>query len=155
MDPEPSERTLVVLKPDAVQRRLIGELIARFERKGLRVAGMKMLQLSNSRAAQMYDVHRGKEFHDRLMRFVTSGPVVALVIVGYEAIEVVRGMMGPTCGREAPAGTIRGDYGMARRLNLVHGSDSVESAEREIPVFFEPDEILDYDLTMDAWTYGD
>ncbi|MHC4561333.1 MAG: nucleoside-diphosphate kinase [Planctomycetota bacterium] len=149
------ERTLVVCKPDAVQRRLVGEIVSRFERKGLKMLAMKMLAVSTERAARMYAVHEGKEFYHRLMTFITSGPVVAMVLEGPDAIEAVRLMMGPTCGREAPGGTIRGDLGMARRLNLVHGSDSAESADYEIAVFFDDDELLDYQLDLDVWTYGD
>ena len=148
------QQTLVVLKPDAVKRRLIGRLVDRFECKGLRIAALKMVQLSQGRAARMYAVHEGKEFYDRLMTFITSGPVVAMVIIGPDAIDVVRGMMGSTMSREAPAGTIRGDFALSRRKNLVHGSDSVESAGREIPVFFDEGDILDdrSDLDTLMWT---
>ena len=148
------QQTLVVLKPDAVKRRLIGRLVDRFECKGLRIAALKSLQSSQGRAARMYAVHEGKEFYDRLMTFITSGPVVAMVIIGPDAIDVVRGMMGSTMSREAPAGTIRGDFALSRRKNLVHGSDSVESAGREIPVFFDEGDILDdrSDLDTLMWT---
>ncbi len=149
------QRTLVVLKPDAVQRRLIGRIVARFEDRGLKIVGMKFLKLSDARAAEMYSVHEGKDFYDRLMAFITSGPVMAMVLEGPGAIEIARSMMGPTTSSEADPGTIRGDLGMARRLNLVHGSDSAASADREIPVFFGDDELVDYALDLDAWTLSD
>lgn len=149
------QRTLVVIKPDAVQRKLAWEILGRFERKGLKVVALKMLRVSPEAARQMYAAHEGKEFYDRLMTFITAGPVVAAVVEGQDAIEVVRAMMGATCGREAQPGTIRGDFAMGRRYNLVHGSDSPESAGREIPVFFAADELLDYELIVDEWVYGD
>lgn len=150
-----TQRTLVVLKPDAVQRRLIGRIVARFEDRGLKIVGMKFLKLSDARAAEMYSVHEGKYFYDRLMAFITSGPVVAMVLEGPGAIEIVRSMMGATTSSEAAAGTIRGDFGMARRLNLVHGSDCADSAGREIPIFFDADELVDYQADLDAWTLSD
>jgi len=149
------QQTLVVIKPDAVQRKLTGEILRRFERKGLKVVALKMVRVSPEMARRMYAVHEGKEFYGRLMEFITAGPVVAAVIEGQDVIDVVRGALGPTCGREAPPGTIRGDLAMGRRYNLVHGSDSPESAEREIPVFFAADELLDYELVGDEWVYGD
>ena len=120
------QQTLVVLKPDATKRRLIGRIIDRFEQKGLRPAALKMLQLTPEQAADMYSVHKDEYFYDRLIEFTLSGPVVAMVLEGPDAIDVVRAMMGPTLSREAPAGTIRGDFALSRRRNLVHGSDSVE-----------------------------
>jgi nucleoside-diphosphate kinase len=145
------ETTLVVIKPDAVQRRLIGRIIQRFERRGLKLAALKLLQLSEADARNLYSVHEGKDFYEPLVAFATSGPVVAMVLQGPEAIGVVREMMGPTFGPEAPAGTIRGDFGVSRRFNLVHGSDSPESFRRELPVFFSPSEILDYAMADEAW----
>ena len=149
------QQTLVVLKPDATKRRLIGRIIDRFEQKGLRLAGMKMLQLTPERAADMYAVHKGEYFYDRLIEFTLSGPVVAIVLAGPEAIEVVRAMMGPTLSREAPAGTIRGDFALSRRLNLVHGSDSAESAAREIPIFFDAAEIFNDTGGAETWMWAD
>ena len=149
------QQTLVVIKPDAVQRKLVGEILRRLERKGVKIVAMKMICVSQDMARQMYAVHEGKEFHDRLMDFITAGPVIAAVLDGQDVIEVVRLMMGDTCGREAQPGTIRGDLGMARRYNLIHGSDSPESARREIPVFFAEHELMDYQLVADEWVYGD
>ena len=149
------EKTLVVLKPDAVQRQLVGEIVSRLERKGLKIMAMKMLSLDQPRANRMYAVHEGKEFHSRLIGFMTSSPVVAIVLAGKEAISVVREMLGSTFGPDASPGTIRGDLGMSRRYNLVHASDSSESAEYEIPVFFAEDEIQDYHLDAEHWIYGE
>ncbi len=149
------QQTLVVIKPDAVERKLAFEILARFERKGMRIVALKLLRVSPDRAKEMYRVHEGKEFYSRLMGFITAGPVVAAVLEGEDIIEVVRLMMGATCGREAQPGTIRGDLGMARRYNLVHGSDSEESAVREIPIFFGGHEMLDYELLIDSWINGD
>ncbi|MGB2822444.1 MAG: nucleoside-diphosphate kinase [Phycisphaerae bacterium] len=148
------ERTLIVLKPDAVQRRLVGRLIARLERKGLKIVAMKMLQVTDDLARRMYSVHEGSDFYEGLMAFITASPVVALVLEGKDAIEVCRKLMGPTFGPAAPAGTIRGDFGMSMRYNLIHGSDSPESAEREIPLFFREEEIVSYDMVADKWIYA-
>ena len=147
------ERTLIVLKPDAVQRQLVGKILARFEAKGLKIVAMKMATICPDLAKRMYAVHEGKDFHKRLLEFMTSSPVVALVLEGVDVVNVTRGMMGPTFGPDAPAGTIRGDYGMSRRYNLVHGSDSAESARREIETFFSPEEIQDYALRGQTWIY--
>ena len=149
------ERTLVVIKPDAVQRQLIGPIISRFERKGLKIIAMKMLNVSKDLARQMYSIHEGKDFYEPLMEFITTSPVVAMVAEGNDVITVTRGMMGPTFGPDAPGGTIRGDFGMSRRYNLIHGSDSPESAQREIPLFFSSDEILEYELNGDRWIYAE
>ncbi len=148
------ERTLIVLKPDAVQRGLVGAVVGRFERKGLKIAAMKMLAVSEDLARRMYSVHEGRDFYEPLVAFITASPVVAMVIEGNEAIDVCRKLMGPTFGPDAPGGTIRGDFGMSRRYNLIHGSDSPESAGREIPLFFDDAEIIDYDLARDTWTYA-
>ena len=148
------ERTLVVLKPDTVHRRLVGEILVRLERKGVKIIAMKMLQVDTPRAKQMYSVHEGKDFYEPLLKFITASPVVAMVVEGVDVISVVRAMMGPTFGPDAPGGTIRGDLGMSRRYNLIHGSDSLESAQREIPIFFDEKEILDYDLIDDKWVYS-
>jgi nucleoside-diphosphate kinase len=145
------ETTLVVIKPDAVHRRLVGRVIHRFEQRGLQLRAMKMLQLSEADARNLYSVHEGKDFYEPLVAFATSGPVVAMMLSGPQAIDVVREMMGPTFGPEAPAGTIRGDFGLSRRFNIVHGSDSPESLAREMTVFFQPDELLDYTMPDDAW----
>jgi nucleoside-diphosphate kinase len=148
---DPVERTLAVIKPDAVHRRLIGQIIARFERRGMQMLAIKMVRLDEGAARELYSVHEGKDFYEPLVEFATSGPVVAMVISGPAAIQVVREMMGPTNGPEAPPGTIRGDFGLSRRYNLIHGSDSPASVDRELPVFFRPDEITDYDMPDATW----
>ncbi len=145
------QRTLVLLKPDAVNRRLMGEIISRFEKKGLKIVAMKMLWMSRERAEKHYEVHKDKPFYESLIDYITSGPIVAMVLEGDRAIEVVRKMMGKTNGIEAEPGTIRGDFAMSIQNNLVHGSDSEESAKREIPIFFDDSEILDYRLVDEVW----
>ena len=148
------ERTLVVLKPDAVQRRLVGRIVSRLEAKGLKIVGMKILSVSRDLAERMYAVHEGKDFHAPLLDFITASPVVAMVLEGLGAVAVTRSLMGPTFGPDAPAGTLRGDFGMSRRYNLVHGSDSPASAEREITLFFAPDELVGYELRDETWIYA-
>jgi len=145
------ERTLIVLKPDAVQRQLVGRIIERFERKGLRIVGLKMLRVGEDLARRMYSVHEGRDFYKPLVEFITASPVVAMVLEGPGAIGVCRSLIGPTFGPDAPAGTIRGDFGMSRRYNLIHGSDSPESAAREIGLFFDSGELCDYDLVAGEW----
>jgi len=148
------ERTLVFIKPDAIQRGLIGRILARFERKGLKIVGMKMLQVSAAQAKEIYGEHEGKDFYEPLVEFVTGGPLVAAVLEGLDAVAIVRKLIGPTFGPDAPAGTIRGDFGASRRYNLIHGSDSPESAQREIGIFFRPDELVDYELGISDWIYA-
>jgi len=148
------ERTMVLLKPDAVQRQLVGRVIARFETRGLKIVALRMMAVSADLARRMYAVHEGKDFYEPLIRFITGGPVVAMVLEGNGAVAVVRAMMGPTFGPDAPAGTIRGDFGMSRRYNLIHGSDSTESAAREIALLFRPGEQLEYDLHGERWVYA-
>jgi len=131
------ERTFVMLKPDAVERKLIGELISRIEQKGLKITALKLMQVDRALAEKLYAPHREKHFFKELVEFVTSGPVVAMIVEGPEAIKVIRKLMGATNPFEAEAGTIRGDFGLDLTRNLIHGSDSKESAEREIPLFFE------------------
>jgi nucleoside-diphosphate kinase len=145
------ERTLVILKPDCLQRRLLGRILARFEDKGLRWVGLKMLRLDRPLAEQLYGVHKGQHFYEPLLAFMMSSPCVALVLEGPSAIAVVRAMLGPTAGTDAPAGTIRGDFGMSSRLNLVHASDSPENAAREIGIIFQPNELFDYELSSGRW----
>ncbi len=130
------QRTLVLLKPDAVQRGLIGELISRLERKGLLTIGMRMLVPSATTATQHYQEHAQKPFFPSLLKFITSGPLVALALEGDEAVTVVRNLVGATDGRKAAPGTIRGDFSISRSANLVHGSDSPEAAEREMKIWF-------------------
>lgn len=140
------ERTLFLIKPDGVKRRLIGEILCRIEKKGIKIVAMKMLLMSRERAERHYAVHRGKPFYEPLLSFITSGPVVATVLEGEGVIEVVRKIMGPTFGFNAPPGTIRGDFSLSTQFNLVHGSDSPETAEYEIPIFFSNDEIISYNI---------
>ncbi len=135
------EKTFVMIKPDGVKRRLIGEVISRFERKGFTIKALKMVKLDKEKAEQLYSVHRDKPFFNELVEFVTSGPVVAMVLEGESAISVVRTMIGSTDGRKAAPGTIRGDYALDIQENVVHASDSGESFEREYRVFFSPEEI--------------
>ncbi len=145
------ERTLVLLKPDTINRRLSGEIIARFEKKGLRIIGLKMLWVSREIAEKHYEVHRGKPFYESLINYITSAPLIAMVLEGSNVIFVVRKMMGSTNGQEAEQGTIRGDYSMSVQNNLVHGSDSKESADREIKIFFRDEELIDYHLVDENW----
>jgi len=149
------ERTLVLVKPDGVARRLVGEVISRIERKGLKIVALKMLKVSQEQAECHYAVHKGKPFYEPLLAFITSGPVVAMVVEGESAIDVVRNLMGPTSGLKAPAGTIRGDFSLSIQFNIVHGSDSPESAAYEIPIFFDDAEILKYELPDEAFMGGD
>lgn len=145
------ERTLVLLKPDAVQRRLIGEIISRIEQKGLRIVAMKMMQMDRELAERQYAEHRGKAFFNDLIEFITSAPIIAMVVEGPEAVKVIRNMMGATNPRNAQAGTIRGDFGLDLTKNLIHGSDSLETAKREIRLFFKEEEILEYKLAGSDW----
>jgi len=145
------QRTLVLCKPDAVQRGLVGDVIARFERKGLKLAGLKMVVVDEALAKQHYEEHLEKPFYPELAEFITSSPVIAIAIEGRNAVEVVRGLMGTTNPQQAAPGTIRGDFGLSLTKNIVHGSDSVVSAERELGLFFTPSELYDYEVTMGAW----
>lgn len=145
------EKTLVLVKPDGVQRGLIGAVIGRIESKGLKIAGLKLIRVSEELAKEHYGEHVARPFFGDLVSFITSSPVTALAIEGDNAVSVVRTLMGVTNPQEASPGTIRGDFGMTIGMNLVHGSDSVESADRELNLFFKPDEILDYEREIDAW----
>ena len=149
------ERTLVLLKPDAVQRGLVGEIIGRFERKGLKLAGLKMGQFPREMIEQHYADHKYKPFYKSVVDFMTSGPAIAIVLEGKDAIKVTREMMGKTNGRESPAGTIRGDLCMSFSKNLVHGSDGPAAAERELALFF-PDEgeIVEWNPSDLDWRYS-
>jgi nucleoside-diphosphate kinase len=146
-----SERTLIIIKPDGLQRRLVGEIIARFEKKGLKIAAAKLMQISPELAQKHYAVHKGKDFFDRVVKYISSGPVLVLVLQGEKVIEITRKMMGATFGYDAAAGTIRGDFGTSQTFNLIHGSDSPQSAEYEIGLYFRPEEILDYKMPDDKW----
>ena len=145
------QRTLILLKPDCVQRRLMGYVLSRFENKGLNIIAIKMLRVTPELAAEHYAEHVEKPFYPGLEAFITGAPVVAMVIEGREAIRVVREMLGATSGLEAAAGTIRGDLSSSRQMNLVHASDGPEAAEREINLYFEPDQICEYDPTLTPW----
>ncbi len=147
------ERTLIILKPDAVQRRLVGRIIHRFEEKGLSVAGMKMMHISRELAERHYAPHKGKPFYPGLIDYITSGAVVVMVLAGNRCIEIVRTMMGKTFGYEAAPGTIRGDFGASRSFNLIHGSDAPESAKTEITLYFQPHELLEYSPVDANWVY--
>ena len=148
------QRTLAIIKPDAVQRRLIGKIISRFEEKGLEIIGLKMTVISEDLAKKNYSVHEGKDYFEKLVKFMASGPVVTMVLRGENAIEVTRRLMGSTSGHEANPGTIRGDYAISGRFNLIHGSDSVESAEREISLFFDDTSIMESEKSDLKWIDG-
>ncbi|HEY8504270.1 MAG TPA: nucleoside-diphosphate kinase [Gemmataceae bacterium] len=145
------QQTLVLLKPDCVHRRLAGALIERFERKGLRLVGLKLVRADRALAEKHYAVHRGKPFFESLLQFLTSGPTVAMVLEGREAVTVVRSLMGLTDGVKAPPGTIRGDYALSVQNNLIHGSDSPEAAAAEIALWFRPEELLSYSMPDADW----
>ncbi|MSR28544.1 MAG: nucleoside-diphosphate kinase [Phycisphaerales bacterium] len=147
------ETTLIILKPDAVQRRLVGTIIGRFEQKGLQVVGMKLMKISPDLAARHYQDHSSKPFYPALVKFMTSQPVVVMALSGVGAIAICRNLMGATFGSKAAAGTIRGDYGISNSFNLVHGSDGPEAAQRELGLFFSPGEIHSYPMAGDTWVY--
>jgi len=147
------ERTLVILKPDAVQRGLVGRLLDRFEAKGLKILGMKMARVDAATASRHYAPHQGKAFYEPLIRFMTSGPSVFVVLEGKGAVAVVRAMLGATFGPDAAPGTIRGDFGVSNRFNLVHGSDSSEAAAKEIGLFFGEGELADWEPADWNWRY--
>ncbi|MCA9081255.1 MAG: nucleoside-diphosphate kinase [Planctomycetaceae bacterium] len=149
------QRTLILFKPDAIQRRLCGRLLSRLEERGLKIVGLKMLQVTSELSRQHYAEHVEKPFYPLLEEFITSGPVIALVAEGPSAVQVVRTMMGSTNGREAAPGTIRGDYGLSRQMNLMHGSDGPEAAEREIGIYFRPEELVSYGTCLDPWVCAD
>ena len=145
------ERTLVLLKPDCVQRRLMGTVLNRFEQKGLNVVALKMLRVTPDLSKQHYAEHVQKPFYKGLEEFITGAPVVAMILEGLDVIRVVREMLGATNGLKAAAGTIRGDFSSSRQMNLVHASDGPEAAEREIGLYFKADEICGYEPTLTPW----
>jgi nucleoside-diphosphate kinase len=147
------ERTLIIIKPDAVQRGLVGEIIHRFERRGLRMVAMKMVWIDESLAGEHYAIHRGKPFYKSLISYITSSPVVVTVLEGNNAIEVARSTMGATAPAKAQPGTIRADFGMEIGRNLVHGSDAAQTAEREVSLFFDEDEIHNWNRDTDRWIF--
>jgi nucleoside-diphosphate kinase len=146
------ERTLILLKPDCVQRRLMGRVIARFEDKGLNIIAMKMMRVTPELAKRHYAEHVNKAWYPTLEGFITGGPILAAVVEGLEAIRVVREMLGATSGLKAAPGTIRGDYSSSRQMNLVHGSDGPESAAREIALYFRDDELCAYEPAISKWS---
>jgi nucleoside-diphosphate kinase len=147
------ERTLIIVKPDAMQRGLAGEIIARLERRGLKIVALKLIRIDQALANRHYGEHQGKPFFDGRVSFITSSPVVVGVLEGTNAVQAVRSTMGPTNPTTAGPGTIRGDLALELGRNMVHGSDSPESAEREIRLFFKPDELLAYERNVDPWIF--
>jgi nucleoside-diphosphate kinase len=147
------ERTLVIIKPDAVQRGLIGEIISRFERRGLRITGMKLMQIDESLARRHYAIHEGKPFYEPLIGYITSSPVVVMVLEANDAINIVRHTMGATKPAEAAPGTIRADFGLEIGRNLVHGSDGPDTAAFEVPLFFDEGELVAYGRDTDRWIF--
>lgn len=147
------ERTLIIVKPDGVQRGLSGEIIRRFETRGLRVVGMKFMQVSRALAQQHYAIHEGKPFYNGLVDYIVSGPVVVLALEGTNAIEAARTTIGATNPSKAAAGTIRGDLGIEIGRNLVHGSDSPENGEKEIALWFKPEELVNWQRSTDGWIF--
>lgn len=145
------ERTYLMVKPDGVQRGLIGEIVGRFERKGLKLVGAKLMNVTTELAEKHYAEHKGKDFYEKLLEFITAGPVFAMVWEGDQAIGLCRAMIGKTNALEAAPGTIRSDFAIHTNFNLIHGSDSPESAKREIAIFFSDDELLAYDKAIQAW----
>ncbi len=147
------QTSLIILKPDAIQRGLAGQILQRFERKGLRIVGAKLMMVPKELAEKHYAEHKGKPFYDGLLAFVTSSPVMVLAIQGLDAVTVCRTLIGATNGRKADPGTIRGDFGMSGGYNMIHGSDSPESAERELALWFTKEELTDVDRTIEKWVY--
>ena len=147
------ERTLVLIKPDAVQRGLVGEIIARLERRGLKIVGLKLVDVSQTLAREHYAVHEGKSFYEPLISYITSSPVVAMVVEGPDAIEITRRTMGATAPAEATPGTIRADFGLEIGRNLVHGSDGPETAKQEIALWFSEEELVGWERETDQWVY--
>src|SRR3954465_14074266 len=147
------ESTLLILKPDAVQRGLVGEIVTRFEKKGIQIVGAKMMKIPPQLAEQHYAPHKGKPFYEGLVKFMTSSPVIVLALAGKDVINIARKMMGATFGSKAEPGTIRGDFGVSNSFNLIHGSDSAESAQRELGLFFKPDELIEWTPTVQSWVY--
>ena len=146
------EQTLVLLKPDCLQRGLVGKVIARLEKRGLQLIGLKMVRLDATACEEHYAHLVGKPFYPGLVSFMTSSPIVALVVSGPEAVKVVRDMCGPTNARNAPAGTIRGDYSLSTQYNIIHASDSLETAKKEVARFFKKDELFAWERTLDKLT---
>ncbi len=148
-------RTAVLVKPDGLQRGLIGEIISRFEKKGLKLVGLKMVKLSDEQLSDWYAEHKDKSFFGELKSFMGSMPIVAMAWQGIDAVTVVRKLVGTTLGREAEAGSIRGDFGMSQQYNLIHASSSNDAGEREIAIVFSQDELFDYESVLDVVIYAD
>ncbi len=149
-----AERTLIIIKPDGIQRHLAGEIISRFEKKALNLVAAKFIKLSEQLCRQLYAVHTGKPFFEPIVKYLSSAPVLAMVWEGQGAINIARKLMGATFGPDAEPGTIRGDFSCSNRYNLIHGADSPESAKQEIELLFKPEEVTDYELTDRHWLYG-
>lgn len=149
-----NQQSLIIVKPDALQRNLLGEIIHRFERKGLKIIGLKMIAIDDVKIVEHYAHHADKPFFGDLKKFMQSSPVVVIVLEGYEAIDAIRLIVGPTKGRAADAGSIRGDFAMSVQYNIIHASDSVESAQQEIKRFFTTAELFDYSKIDFDWIYG-
>ena len=150
-----SERTLILVKPDGIQRGLAGEIISRLEARGLRIVGLRMLRVDEALAKRHYAEHEGKPFYDGLIDYITSSPIIAAVLEGTRAIEVVRKTMGATNPADAEPGTIRGDLSVELGRNLIHGSDGPDSAAREIALFFDESQLFDYERDVDRWIFED
>ena len=149
-----SQRTLILVKPDGVHRRLIGRIISRIEDKCFSIVAMKMLQVTEELSRQHYAEHVDKPFYPQLEEFITAAPVVAMIVQGPEAVSVMRTVIGSTNGRDATPGTIRGDYGCSRQMNMIHGSDSEQSAAREIDIYFKSHEICEYQAVLNTWSFA-
>ncbi|MDP3970372.1 MAG: nucleoside-diphosphate kinase [bacterium] len=149
------QKSLIIVKPDALQRNLLGEIVSRFERKGLKIAGMKMMAIDDVMIESHYEHHVDKPFFEGLKKYMQSSPVVVMAVEGYEAIDAIRLIVGPTKGREADAGSIRGDFAMSVQYNIVHASDSAENAEAEVARFFKDDELFDYRKVDFDYIYGE
>lgn len=147
------EQTLVLIKPDAVQRALIGEIISRFEKKGLKIVAMKIVHLNQKKAEEFYAVHKGKKFYEPLVKYISSSPIVAICFEGIDAVSLVRKMIGDTDPANAQAGTLRGDYGISISRNIVHGSDSKENAKKELDVIFNITDFVEYEKIDEKWLY--
>jgi nucleoside-diphosphate kinase len=148
------ERSFVMIKPDGVQRELVGEIIGRFEKKGVKIVGLKLMVLTKERAENHYECHKGKIFFNDLIKFITSGPVTAMVFEGENVIEIVRKMVGATDPANANPGTIRGDFVLDMGQNVIHASDSLENAKREINIFFSKEELIEYTMDLKKWVYS-
>jgi nucleoside-diphosphate kinase len=149
------ERTLIIIKPDGMQRGVAGQVLSRFEARGFKFAGLKLMRITRELAERHYAEHQGKPFYESLVRFITSSPVIVGVVEGPIAIAVTRTMLGATNPANAAPGTIRGDFAVSLSNNVIHGSDGPESAQREIGIFFSPDELISYDRAADPWIYGE